>query len=110
MLEGKRLAIVSGHADEFEARLLNPEFVKATGGGEVTWSVAMKITCPDKTVVNREFWHRVRDEMFEAEWDLLLCSAGTLSTVICEAARHHRRDALDIGAVDIALIQFPVDT
>ena len=100
LLEGKRLAIVSGYADGFAARLLDPQFVKATGGGEVTWSVTTKITCPDKTVAKREFWHQVRDELFAAEWDLLLCSAGSLSAVICEMARQHGRTAIDVGSID----------
>ncbi len=100
MLEGKRLAIVSGHADEFAARLLDPQFVKAIGGGEVTWSVTTKITCPDKTEAKREFWSRVRGELFAAEWDLLLCSAGSLSAVICEMVRQHGRTAIDVGSID----------
>ncbi|MEO2016733.1 MAG: hypothetical protein ABGZ53_20445 [Fuerstiella sp.] len=103
LLEGKRLAIVSGHADEFATRLLAPDFVIATGGGEVTWSVATKITCPDKSVAKGEFWPRVRDELFEAEWDLLLCSAGSLSTVLCEASRQQTRAALDVGSIDATM-------
>lgn len=74
--------------------------MKATGGSEVTWSVATKIACPDKTLAKREFWHRVRDELFEPEWELLLCSAGSLSAVICEAARQMGRRAIDVGSVD----------
>ncbi len=97
LLEGKRLAIVSGHADDVAVRLVDSEFVKATGGGDVRWSVATKITCPDKTVAKREFWRRLRDELFAAEWDLLLCSAGSLSAVICEAARQRGRRAIDVG-------------
>ena len=83
LLAGKRLAIVSGQADEFGAQLVDPEFAEATGGGEVTWSVTTKIKCSDKTVAKQEFWNRVRDELFAAEWDLLLCSAGSLSAVTC---------------------------
>jgi len=100
LLEGKRLAIVSGHADEFAARLVDPEFVEATGGGEVTWSVATKITCLEKTVAKCEFWYRVRDELSVAEWDVLLCSAGSLSAMVCEAARRHGRIAIDAGSMD----------
>lgn len=100
LLEGKRLAIVSGHADKFTARLVDPEFVKDTEGGEVKWSVATKITFPDKTVAKREFRNRVRDELFVAEWDLLLCSAGSLSAVSCEAARQMEQTSLDVGSLD----------
>ncbi len=100
LLEGKRLAIVSGHADEFAARLVDPDSVKAAGGGDVTWSVAAKITCPDKTMAKQEFWQRVCDELFAAEWDLLLCSVGSLSAVICEAARQRGRRAIDVGSLD----------
>ena len=103
LLAGKRLAIVSGYADEFTARLVNPEFVKATGGGEVTWSIATKIICPDKRVAKRESWHRLRDEVFAAEWDLLLCSAGSLSAMICEAARQRGHKAIDVGSSDVVV-------
>lgn len=46
LLTGKRMAIVSGHADEFATRLIDAAFVKATGGGEVTWSIATVVSCP----------------------------------------------------------------
>ncbi len=69
----------------------------------VTRSIAAKITCPDKTVAKREFWHRVRDELFVAEWDLLLCSAGSLSAVICEMARQQSRAAIDVGSIDATM-------
>ena len=100
LLDGKRLAIISGHADEFGAQLVDAEFVEATGGGEITRSVATKITCSDKTGAKRGFWSRVRGELFVAEWDLLLCSAGSLSAVICETARQRGRRAIDVGALD----------
>ena len=103
LLDGKRLAMISGHADEFAARLVDPEFVRATGGDAVTWSVVTKIACPDKTVAKREFWHRVREELFADEWDLLLCSAGSLSAVICEAARQRGRSAIDVGSSDVVV-------
>lgn len=99
------LAIVSGRVDDFATRLVDPEFVKTTGGGEISWSIATKITCPDKTVAKREFWPRVRDELFAAEWDLLLCSAGSLSAVICEAVRQRGRRAIDVGSMDLNLAQ-----
>jgi len=74
--------------------------VKATGRAEITWSIATKIICPDRTVAKREFWNRVRDELFAEEWDLLLCSAGSLSAVICEAVRRNNRKSVDLGAFD----------
>ncbi|MGB0741921.1 MAG: hypothetical protein ACPGXX_17760, partial [Planctomycetaceae bacterium] len=58
------------------------------------------ITFPDKTVAKREFRNRVRDELFVAEWDLLLCSAGSLSAVSCEAARQMEQTSLDVGSLD----------
>ena len=74
--------------------------MKDTEGGEISWSIATKITCPDKTVAEREFWNRVRDELFVAEWALLLCSTGSLSAVICEAARQMGQTSLDVGSLD----------
>ena len=103
LLDGKRLAIVSGHAEEFAEVLVDSEFVEASGGGEVTWSVTTKITCPDKTVAKRESWHWVRNDLFAEEWDLLLCSAGSLSAVSCEAARQRGRRAIDVGSLDRGL-------
>ena len=103
LLVGKRLAMISGHADEFAAGLVDRDFVRATGGDAVTWSVVTKITCPATSVAKREFWHRVRDELFVAEWDLLLCSAGSLSTVLCEASRQQTRAALDVGSIDATM-------
>lgn len=105
LLEGKRLAVVSGYAEEFAARLVDPEFVRTTGGDEVTWSVATTITCPDKAVTKRDYWLRSRDELFAAEWDLLLCSAGSSSAVLCEAARQHKRWAIDVGALDVQVAE-----
>ncbi len=71
----------------------------------VTWSVATKITCPGTTVAKREFWQQTAGEFFAAEWDLLLCSAGSLSAMICEAARQMGRKAIDVGQLDQNLAQ-----
>jgi len=48
------------------------------------------------------------DERFAAEWDLLLCSAGSLSALLCEHARRAGRKALDVGALDQALLGDPI--
>lgn len=104
LLEGKRLAVVGGHADDFASRLMDAEFVKSTGVNDVTWSIAMQTTCPDKSVAKLPTWNRLRNELFDGEWDLLLCSAGSLSAIICEHARHSGRCAIDIGALDQRLI------
>lgn len=45
-------------------------------------------------------WPRMRDELSAADWDLLLCSAGTLSAILCEHACQAGRKALDLGACD----------
>jgi hypothetical protein len=42
----------------------------------------------------------MRDELFTAEWDLLLCAAGSLSAILCEHARQMGRPALDVGSLD----------
>ena len=56
-------------------------------------------------MAKREFWNRLPEKLFAEEWDLLLCSAGTLSAVICEAARQHERRAIDVGQLDQNLAQ-----
>jgi len=106
LLEGKRLAIVSNRADEVAARLLDESLVQANGGSSVRWSVEVHVFCPDKSVAKRDHCPRMRDELFTAEWNLLLCSAGSLSAVLCEHARLMGRAALDVGAVDQMLLKY----
>lgn len=104
LLAGKRLAIVSGHAEALAARLMDAEFVRATGGREVTWSVVSALTFLPVSEPKRHYWPRMRGELFATEWDLLLCSAGSLSALLCEHARQVGRNGLDIGAVDRQLL------
>ncbi|MFV0444807.1 MAG: hypothetical protein ACK5Q5_14640, partial [Planctomycetaceae bacterium] len=104
LLGGKRLAIVSGNADELATRILDEAFVRASGGSDVTWSVAAKVQCPDKSVPKLRHRQRIVDELFSADWDLLLCSAGSLSAILCEQARQAGRKAIDIGSVDQSLM------
>ena len=104
LLEGKRLAIVGGHADELAKRLMDAEFVKGTGGREITWSIAATQQCPDKSVPKVKTWQRVREELFSSDWDLLLCSAGSLSAILCEYARQTGRSGIDVGALDLKMI------
>ena len=105
LLEGKRIAIVSGNAAALAARLCDESFVRANGGSGVTWSITATQTCPDKVTAKREFWNHLRDELFVADWDLLLCAAGTLSAILCEHARQLGRKAIDIGALDVTILQ-----
>lgn len=110
LLAGKRLAIVSGQVDEFAARLLDAAFVKATGGGEVTWSIATVLSCPPVGEPKRSHWPQLHDRLFASDWDLLLCSAGSLSAIFCEHARNAGRMAIDIGSVDAAVLSFATQT
>ncbi|MGE0377054.1 MAG: hypothetical protein AB7Q45_16715, partial [Planctomycetaceae bacterium] len=100
ILAGKRLATVSGQAEALAARLMDADFVRATGCGDVSWSVAKTLTCPPVHESKRLHWPRLRDELFAAEWDLLLCSAGSLSAILCDHARRIGRKAIDIGSLD----------
>lgn len=100
LLAGKRLAIVSGYAEALATRLLDAEFVRVTGGGEVTWSVVTAFACPPVSEPKRSHWQRLRDAIFASEWDLLLCSAGSLSALISEVARQRGRKAIDVRAFD----------
>lgn len=104
LLEGKRLAIVSGNADALAARLCDESFVRANDASVVTWSIAATETCPDKSVPKLNTWQRVRDELFASDWDLLLCSAGSLSAIFCEYARQTGRSGIDVGALDLKMI------
>lgn len=67
-LTAKRLAIVSGHADSFAARLMNPEFVWGTGGGEITWTIETEITCPTVHEPKRSQLPRIRDQQLSTQW------------------------------------------
>lgn len=64
----------------------------------------------DKGTVKRSHWPRMRDELSAAEWDLLLCSAGSLSALLCERARQAGRKALDIGAFGQTLLGRSAET
>jgi hypothetical protein len=103
LLENKRLAIVSGHAEAFAARLMDPDFVRTTGGSEITWSIATKVNCPSVHEAKRGHWPRMRDNLLSGNWDLLLCSAGALSAILCDNAKSIGRNVLDIGALDLCL-------
>lgn len=105
LLDGKRLAIVSGHADALAAKLMEAEFVRATGGGEVSWSIDIVLLCPPVGEPKRSHWPQMHDQLFASDWDLLLCSAGSLSAVVCEHARRMGRQAIDIGALDCQFIE-----
>lgn len=87
LLEGKRLAIVSSRADEVAARLTDKFVVRANGVQAFRWSVKARVFCPNTSVPKRDHWPRMRDELFAAEWDLLLCSAGSLSSLLCDHTR-----------------------
>ena len=105
LLDGKRLAIVSGNADALAARLCDESFVRANGAPGVTWSITVTQVCPDKSVSKFTTWQRVREDLFSCDWDLLLCSAGSLSAILCEHARQAGRSAIDIGALDARILQ-----
>ncbi|MBX3452807.1 MAG: hypothetical protein KF777_24940, partial [Planctomycetaceae bacterium] len=104
LLQGKRLAIVSGHADALVPKLMDPEFVRATGGEDVTWSIATALACPSVNEAKRTHWPRLRDELFTAEWDLLFCAAGSLAALLCERARQAGRKAIDVGSLEVAIL------
>lgn len=105
ILENKRLAIVSGHAEAFAARLMDPEFVRATGGGEINWTITTKVACPPIHEPKRPHWPRMCDELFAADWNLLLCSAGSLSAILCSNTTVVGRMTLDVGAFDHRIIK-----
>jgi len=103
MLAGKRLVIVSGHADALAAKLMDTEFVRATGGGEVSWSIDTVLSGPPVGEPKLSHWSQLRDQLFASDWDLLLCSGGSLSAIVCEHARKAGRKAIDIGSLDQTL-------
>lgn len=105
LLAGKRLALVSGQAEQLATRLMDPAFVRSASGGDITWSIATTITCPPLNQPKHNHWPRMRDELFSSDWDLLVCSAGSLSTIVCEHAREAGRKAIDIGALDVLILQ-----
>ena len=82
---------------------MDPEFVRATGCGEITWTIATKVACPPVHESKHPDWPRMRDELFSSQWDLLLCSTGSLSAVLCDSAMQVGRKAIDMGAFDTQL-------
>lgn len=103
LLAGKRLTIVRGQADELAARLLDAGFVRATDGGEISWTVASNVGCPPVYEPKRHQWRQTRDDLFAADCDRRMRSAGSLSAVRREVARNARRSGRDIGSLDTRL-------
>ncbi|MEZ6066545.1 MAG: hypothetical protein R3B90_12745 [Planctomycetaceae bacterium] len=56
LLAGKRLAIVSGHANALAVRLRDESFVRANGGYDVTWTIATTVTCPQLNQPKHMHW------------------------------------------------------
>ncbi|MCL6501693.1 MAG: hypothetical protein K6T86_03335 [Pirellulales bacterium] len=100
----KRLAIVSRQAEALGSRLTDPTFVRSPGGEDVTWCIGAAITCPPLNQPKHPHCSRMREELFATDWDLLLCSAGALSAILCEQAQSAGRKALDIRALDATII------
>lgn len=106
LLDGRKLGVVSGQPHAVAGRLTDPQFV-AANGGEVTWMVAATILCPPVGEPKWPYWPRLQEELERSDWDLLLCSAGVLSALVCDHARRIGRKALDIGAFDGVLLGAP---
>ena len=104
LLEGKRLAIVGGHADELAARLSSREFDSEDAVREVSWTVTTTAICPPLCQPKHSHLSRLQDMLFGTDWDLLLCSSGSLAAVLCEQARLIGRRAIDIGAGEQRLL------
>lgn len=103
LLDGKRLAIISGQSEAVAAKLLDRDFVEKNGG-TITWTVSAKIPCPPKPEPKAPHWPRIRDPLSHSDWNLLLCSAGTLSPLLCHHALALGRNALDIGSFDTVIL------
>jgi hypothetical protein len=72
--------------------------------------VQTALACPPVSEPKHTNWPRIRDELFATDWDLLLCSAGSLSAILCEHARKAGRKALDLGALDSDIVTHPTRT
>jgi hypothetical protein len=107
LLRGKRLAVVSNHADDVSRVLRNDAFVRANGGDRVDWSIAISVSCPPEGVAKSAHWPKIRDELEQSDWTHLLCSAGAMSAIICEYARKMGRNSIDIGSIDRAILGKP---
>lgn len=86
---GQRLAVVNERHHELAA---------AVGAHVAVWCPGLqKPKCPELP--------RIMDELFSRDWDLLLCAAGGLSTILCERAKLAGRKAFDIGQLANKLIE-----
>jgi hypothetical protein len=72
--------------------------------GEITWTVTTRVAFPPAHESKRSFWRRMRDILLAADWDLLLCSAGSLSAIFCHHAMRAGRMALDLGTCDSMML------
>jgi hypothetical protein len=103
LLAGRRIGIVGGQAVEFARCLAAYESDPEYAGMRVT----TVITSPDHHQPKTEWWRRSKPQILTAGFDLLLCAAGGLSTIICEAVRVNGRPALDIGQLVPRLLGDP---
>lgn len=103
LLANRKIAIVGGHAERLKERLLNPAFVAASGGAEISWTIPHTLTCPPLTLPKAPAYFQLCDQLGSTDWDLLLCSAGGLAILLCDFAQRIGRNALDIGSLDVGL-------
>lgn len=92
-ISGRKLAVLSGIHELLTERLISV-------GTTVT------VSCPfPRSVETRKLKSvpQILETLFEADWDLLLCSAGGYSPLFCDYAARMGRQAFDIGSADAML-------
>ena len=104
MLAHRKIALIGGHTERLKSRLMDPEFVAASGGDEISWTIPVTLPCPPKGTPKSGAYFELCDQLGSTEWDLLLCSAGGLAVLLCDFAQRLGRNALDIGAMDVQLL------
>lgn len=94
LLTGKRLAIVGGLADQLASRfILNG------------WEVVLALKSPSIYEPKAPVADQLTDALLSNDrWDLLLCAAGGLSSILCHRVKRAGRKGFDIGQNDHKII------
>ena len=99
LLDGGELAVVSGQPHALGQRVLDRGFVRANGG-EVTWSITATVLCPPVGEHKWPYWPRTQEELGRSDWNVLLCSAGVLSALVCDHTCRTGRKTLNLGGLN----------
>lgn len=102
ILNGHRVLVVSGYADEVADRLSNPDW--QTRHNLTGFEIAGAIQVPGKFQPKLPHWPAIRSQYHSLDWTLALLFAGGLSFPLANEALQLDRRAIDLGQVDLCIL------